>query len=106
MEVSGNLSVADGRSSNQVRSLIAGAAVGVYDDSAFAGEIFQQAGPDGLHNLADRSCIVVSRHTDKNVRFANVNQLAQKLIGKNAFLGQIFASLPSVVGFQIPALSS
>ncbi len=93
-------SVVDGSAANQVRSLIARATVGVHDDRTFAGEIFQQAGADGLHDLADGGGIVVGRHTDENVRLADVNQLAKKLIGKNAFLGQIFASLLAVVRFR------
>ena len=98
VQVSRVLQVVDGSAADQIRSLIARATVGVDDDRAFAGKIFQQAGTDGLHHLTDGGGIVVGRHTDKNVRLTDVNQLAKKLIRKNAFLGQI---LPPVT-VQMP----
>ena len=69
--------------------LISRAAVGVDNYRAFAGKILEQAGTNGLHHLTDGGGIVVGGHTYKNVRLADVNQLAKKLIRKNAFLGQL-----------------
>ena len=89
LNVGGVLQVVDGSAANQIGSLVSRAAVGVDDYRAFAGKIFQQSGTNGLHHLTDGGGVVVGRHTDENVRLADVNQLAKKLIRKNAFLGQI-----------------
>ena len=83
------LQIVDRSSADQVRSLVSRAAVGVHNYRAFAGKILQQAGTDGLHHLTDGGGIVVGGHTYKNVGLADVNQLAKKLIRKNAFLGQL-----------------
>ncbi len=89
VNVGRDLGVIDGGAPDQIRGLIARAAIGVDDYGAFAGEKLQQSSTDGLHDLANRGGIVVGRHTDEDVSLADVNQLAQKLICQNAFLGQI-----------------
>ena len=93
VQVGGVLQIVDRSSADQVRSLIARAAIGVHDYRAFPGKILQQAGTDGLHHLTDGGGIVVGGHTYKNVRLTDVDQLAKKLIRKNAFLGQIVPPL-------------
>ena len=89
VNVARNLEVVDRGTSYQVRGLVARATVGVDDYGALAGKILQQSGTNGLHYVADGRGIVIGRHADEDVRLADVNQLAQKLIGKNAFLGQL-----------------
>ena len=87
------LQVVDGSAPDQFRRLISRAPVRIHDHGALTREIFEQAGTNGLHHLTDGGGVVVGGHTYKNVRFTDVNQLAKKLIRKNAFLGQILPPL-------------
>src|ERR1700690_3952815 len=87
------LQVVDRRAPDQLRRLVARAPVRIHDDGALSGKILEQAGTNGLHHLTDSSGIVVGGNTHKDVRFPDVNQLAKKLIRKNAFLGQIVPPL-------------
>ena len=93
IQVGGVLQIVDRSSADQVRSPVSRAAIGIHDYGAFAGKILQQAGTDGLHHLTDGGGIVVGGHTYKNIRLADIDQLAKKLIRKNAFLGQILPPL-------------
>src|SRR6266576_6309843 len=98
MNIGGNAGIVDGGSADKVGSLIARAAVGIDDYGALTREILQQSGTDGLHDRADGRGVIVGRHTNEDVRLADVNQLAKKLISQNAFLGHLLPllSLPSV----------
>lgn len=48
----------------------------------------EESVPDRLHDPLDCPCIVVCRNSNKNVDFADTDQLAKKIIRKNAVLGQ------------------
>src|SRR5713226_7216904 len=87
------LQVVDGSAPDQVRRLISRAPVRINDYGAFPGKILEQAGTNSLHHLTDGGGIVVGGHTYKNVRLTDVDQLAKKLIRKNAILGQILPPL-------------
>ena len=49
---------------------------------------------DRLHHLTDCAGVVVGRHPDQDVYLSNVDQLAKKIIRKNAFFGQRSSSFP------------
>jgi hypothetical protein len=87
--------VVDGSALNEIRGPIPRAAVRVYDHSPFPGEIFQQTGANRLHYLPHGGGVVVGGHTYQNIRLADVNQLAKKLIRKNALFGQILSPFNS-----------
>src|SRR5450755_3792670 len=85
----GNLAnVADGGSRDQFGSSVARSAVGVDDRHPFARKALQNAGLNGLHDRADGLRIVVGGQAHQDVHFADVNELAKKIVAKDAFLSQ------------------
>src|SRR5712692_217428 len=82
------LQIADRRGPNQFLGGVLRASVGIDDDGALPGKIFQEAGADGLHYLANCPGVIVGRHPDQDVHFSDVDQLAKKIIRKNASFGQ------------------
>jgi hypothetical protein len=67
---------------------IARATVGVDDDGTRAREVAQQSCPHRLHHLSDGTRVVVRWHTDHQVHFPDVNQLADEIVGQNGCFGQ------------------
>ena len=65
------------------------AAIDVDDDLALARKEFQQSGAHRLHHLTHGPRVVMRRHADNDVHFADVNQLANEIVGKYAYFGQI-----------------
>jgi hypothetical protein len=63
--------------------------VRVYDDHALPGEILEESNSNGLYNFSDGRGIVMRRHTDKQVHFANADQFANEIVAKNACLFQM-----------------
>jgi hypothetical protein len=80
--------VINGRCAHEFPRAVARPAIGIDDYRASAGKVLQQARAHVLHHLSHGSSIIVSGHSNHNVHFANVNQLAYELIRKYGVIGQ------------------
>src|SRR6266498_566760 len=80
--------VIDRGSAHQFTSTVARTSVGIDNHGARPWEILQQSRTHTLHDLSNRSSVIVRGHSNQNVHFANINQLANELVGKYCFLGQ------------------
>jgi len=82
------LHVIDRGSSDYLARAVLRSSVHVEDDCALAGKILQQSIANPLYRFSNGLGIVVRRHTNQQVHFANADQLAKKIIGKNRALVQ------------------
>ena len=78
--------------------------VHVEDDCAFPGKILQQSNSNPLYRFSNSLGIVVRRHTNQQVYFAHTDQLAKKIIRKNAALVQS-KLLPVALQLQLVIVS-
>jgi hypothetical protein len=83
------LRVANCRAHYNVGSPISRPAVRIDNDGALSREVFHEPDSCRLHDGADGLNVVVGGDRDKQVHLADANQLAKKVICKNAFLDQI-----------------
>src|SRR5664279_162331 len=78
--------IVDGCGTDNVASGVARTGIGVEYGSALSREILKEAFANHLDNLTDGFGMVVGVQTHKNVDFANADELAEKIIGKDCFV--------------------
>src|SRR5262245_55873323 len=84
VDIGSDAQIADGSGADQVLGAVARTAIGVDDDCPLAGKILEQSRANRLHDLADGARVVVGRHSDEDVYFADVDQLADKIVGEGS----------------------
>ena len=66
-----------------------GAAVSVENGHAFAREVLEKAFAHDLNDPADGRGVIVGVQEDEYIDFANTDELAEKVIGKDGLVGHL-----------------
>jgi hypothetical protein len=74
--------IIDGNASDQFGSAIVGSSVGIDDDCPLSWKSTEDAGSNGVDDRIYRLGIVMSGQADKDIDLANIDELAEKVIGK------------------------
>ena len=76
------MKITDGKFGDQFPSAIVRSSVGINDDRPLPGKTAEDAVSNRSHDRSHSFRIVMGGQADKNVGLANVNELAEKIVGK------------------------
>jgi hypothetical protein len=88
VKIGGRSRVVDRDARHQFGSAIARAPIGIDDYGSLARKAAENTISNGVDDRTDSLGIIVSGQAYKNIHFADVNQLAKKLIRKKSFIFQ------------------
>ncbi len=96
IQTGGRAHVIDRNARDQLRSAIARTPIGINDHSSLAGKSLQNATLNRLDDRTDRLGVIVSGQAHKDIYFADIDQLAKKIVRKKGliFQFQLYVNYP------------